>query len=150
MNNESKRVISALKQTWHRVDILYNSYAKSVGLNFTTLMVLELVCDSDENLTQKDICEKLDLPKQLVNTIITSLWKQGYVKLKEATNRRNKNIFVTDEGKEYIASVCEPLEDVELAAWEGFSAEEIIIYADIMERYANAFENVLRESNPTR
>jgi len=144
MNVESKAVIMALKETWHRIDNLYDFYAKSAGVNFPTLLVLDLMGESGGSYTQKEICEKMDLPKQFINSIITSLWKQGYVRLVEAQDRRNKVIHITDEGKEYKASVFKPLEEAEATAWESFTPEEIANYASTTKKYAAAFEAALK------
>ena len=144
MDNDSRKVISALKESWHKMDILYDFYAKSIGLNFTVVVVLELLSDPAEVYTQKGVCEKLGLPKQLINSIIKSLWEQGFVELKEASDRRNKDIIVTARGREYIINVLGPLEEAEFAAWESFSAEEILQFSKTTEKYAKAFEGILK------
>ncbi|MCL2573563.1 MAG: MarR family winged helix-turn-helix transcriptional regulator [Defluviitaleaceae bacterium] len=143
MSNESKKMITTLKETWHKMDSLYDAYAKASGLNFTGLIVYELLYYSDEIHTQKGICEQLSLPKQLVNSIIKSLWEQEHVKLVEAKDRRNKEIIVTSQGRKYISSILEPLEDAEMAAWEGFADDEIANYANIMTKYVSALEDIL-------
>ena len=143
MDNYSKRVISELKETWHKMDGIYGRYAKSLDLNYTSILVFQLLRDFKQTYTQKDVCERLELPKQLVNSIIKSLWEQGYVKLKEAEDRRNKNIIITDRGKEYLLSVLKPLEDAEVSAWENIDADEILIIAKTTEKYALALESIL-------
>jgi DNA-binding MarR family transcriptional regulator len=143
MDNDSQKLISALKEMWYKMDSLYDLYAKSVGLNFPTILVLYLLCDSAETYTQKGLSEKLGLPKQFVNSIMKSFWEQGYVELKEAKDRRNKHIILTDKGKEYASSVLMPLEEAESIAWASFSAEEIKNLAKTTEKYNKAFEIAL-------
>ena len=143
MDKDYQKAVSSMKEIWHKMDSLYNLYAKSMGINFTAVLVLQLLCDSGVVHTQKEICEKLALPKQLVNSIVKSLWEQGHVKLKEAKDRRNKEIIVTDKGERYILSILKPLEDAESAAWESFSAEEILSYVNTTERYVKAFGDAL-------
>ena len=146
MDGDSKKALfSTLKEIWHRMDSQFELYAKSVGLNFTTVITLQFLYEATEVYTQKDICEKLGLPKQLVNSIIKSFWEQGFVKLKEAKDRRNKDIIVTDKGKEYAISVLKPLEDAEATAWENFTDEELTTFVRIMERYVVSFERELKE-----
>lgn len=132
-------------ETWHRIDSLFTLYAKSQGLNFTTMLVLELLCDSDVIYTQKDICEKLEMPKQFINSIITSFWEQGLVELKEAKDRRNKNIFLTKKGKEYAGENLRSLRDAENRAWECFTNEEVIAFVNAMEKYEKSFGRILNE-----
>jgi DNA-binding MarR family transcriptional regulator len=145
MDNDSKKIISAIKETWHKMDSLYGFYAKSAGLNFTAIIILELLSDFSVVYTQKEVCEKLGLPKQLVNIIVKSLWEQGYVKLKEAKDRRNKDIIVTSEGRKYILGIVKPLEKLESIAWKNFTDGEILNYAETTKKYASAFENALKD-----
>jgi len=145
MNNDFQKVTPAtLKEIWHKMDSLYVFYAKSVGLNFTTILVLQLLYDSADVYTQKEVCEKLSLPKQLVNSIIKSFWEQGYVELKEAKDRRNKKIIVTGKGMEYAAKVLKPLKDAESIIWDSLSAEELNTLAKIMEKQLKAYEGALK------
>jgi len=143
LDKESQDLIITIRETWHRLDGLYEQYAKSIGLSFTALMVLDLLDNSAETYTQKVVCDKLDLPKQYVNSIIKSLLEKGYVRLKEAKDRRNKEILITERGKKYIQSALKPLDDAEFAAWDGFSPNTIKHYAQTMTRYTTSFEQVL-------
>lgn len=94
--------ISFLFSSWRIIDELYYEYAKSVGLTSLGLLILDTIYAMPENCTQKELCEKTNLPKQTVNVIIKSLWKQGYIELKEIdTDRRNKSIQLSASGREY-------------------------------------------------
>ncbi|MCL1996507.1 MAG: MarR family winged helix-turn-helix transcriptional regulator [Defluviitaleaceae bacterium] len=146
MDNDTKKALfSALKETWHKMNSQFDLYAKAVGVNFTTIIILQFLYEATEIYTQKDICEKLGLPKQLVNAIIKSFWEQGFVKLKEAKDRRNKDILITDKGKEYAVSVLKPLEDAESAAWDNFTDEELTAFVRVLEKYVVSFERELKE-----
>jgi DNA-binding MarR family transcriptional regulator len=146
MDNDSKKALFAtLKEVWHKMDSNFDYYAKSMGINFPAVLILQLLLDATEAYTQKDICEKLGLPKQLVFSIIKPFWEQGYVELKEAKDRRNKDVFLTDTGKEYALSILQPLEDAEAAAWANFSDEDFITFVRIMEKYAEAFGSALKK-----
>lgn len=75
--------IPFLFSSWRKIDELYGKYAKSVGLTSLGLLILDTIYTMPENYTQKEICEKTNLPKQTVNVIIKTLWKEGYIELKE-------------------------------------------------------------------
>ena len=133
------------KETWHRIDNQFNRYAKSLGANFTAILVLELIYDSKESYTQKDLCEKLVLPKQLINSLITSFLERGYVELREAKDdRRNKEITLTDNGKKYAENILGTIQDAENKAWECFTDEEAIAFSNAMEKYGKSLENILK------
>jgi len=133
-------------ETWYRIDNMFNLYAKKKGLNFTSLIILEFIFDSHATqtvYTQKDICEKLVLPKQLVNSIVTTFWEQGYVELKEAKDRRIKNIFLTEKGKEYAIGIMNALDTAEDKTWDYFDDDEIIAFVGYMEKYEKAFDEII-------
>jgi len=138
-----ERELVSLKKSWHQVDTLYDLYAKSRGLNFTSILVLQLLHEAEEDYTQKRLCEKLGLPKQFVNAIIKSFWEQGYVTLKEAKDRRNKELSLTEKGRDYAACVMKPLEDAEAAMWESFSPNEISLLKNMLTRYTKALEDAI-------
>jgi len=138
-----KNALSSLKETWHKIDNLYDLYAKSVGLNFASILILQLLHDSAKTYTQKDLCEKLGLPKQIVNSIMRSFWERGYVELKEAKDRRNKDIILTDAGVQYAVAVLQPLENAETTAWDSFSAEDVSYLAATMGKFVRAFKGAL-------
>jgi DNA-binding MarR family transcriptional regulator len=130
------------KETWYRIDNLFNRYAKSIGLNFTTILVLEFIYESEEHYTQKDLCEKLMLPKQFMNSMIKSFWAQGFVDLKEAKDRRNKEIILTARGKKYAERILHSIQEAENKVWESFTDEEIAAFVNVMERYEKSFESI--------
>ncbi|MCL2052733.1 MAG: MarR family winged helix-turn-helix transcriptional regulator [Lachnospiraceae bacterium] len=141
MDNDTKKTFFfALKEIWHMMNSQFYFYAKEVGVKFTTVIVLQFLYEATEVYTQKDLCEKLGLPKQLVNAIIKSFWEQDFVILKETKDRRSKNIIVTDKGKEYALSVLKPLNDAEAFAWESFTDEELTAFVQTLEKYAASFE----------
>ncbi len=91
-----------LFNTWKTMERLYNQYAKTLGMTYQSLTILDMIYNSTEICTQKTICGQTHLPKQSVNVTIKNLWKQGYITLHElASDRRNKSIELTSAGKKY-------------------------------------------------
>jgi len=145
INIDSKKALLAtLNEKLFKVDCLLDTYAKSVGLTYSAILILWFLQSSTEVYTQKDICERLGLPKQLVYSVIKPFWEQGFVELREAKDRRNKNVIMTNKGKEYALSVLKPLEDAEITAWSKFSDDEFIAFVKTMQEYVDAFGEVLK------
>lgn len=146
MDNESRKALFvALKEAGLKMDNQFNLYAKSVGLSFPAILILQLLHDSTEVYTQRDICERLGLPKQFVYSIIKPFWAQGFVELKEAKDRRTKEIILTTKGKEYALSILQPMEDAESALLESFSDDELITLVRTMEKYVKSFDSLLKK-----
>lgn len=83
----------------------YETYAKSVGLSYTSLSILSKIYEKGA-CTQKELAESCLLPKQTVNAVITSFFKKGWVRLEELPeDRRTKTVIFTEAGKENAADV---------------------------------------------
>ena len=94
---EQNRRCSEMMQ---KIDRLYENYAKAKGMTYMSMAVLESICSHKENCTQKMICEETHYPKQSVNLIVKSFWKEGYITLEELPeDRRNKRILLTEKGR---------------------------------------------------
>ena len=145
MNDDAKRsAASRVTESWQRIDSLYNHYGKSIGIGFTAMLVLECVNSPEEVFTQKGICEKFGLPKQAVNSIINSFREQGYLELKEARDRRNKELFLTESGKAYAQEILGHFDLMNAEAWKCFTTEETIVFAELVEKYEKSFESVIK------
>lgn len=144
MNGENvKSDVECFGREWQKVMMFYSDYARSVGINYTTLQVLKYIVEID-NCTQKTICEQSFLPKQTVNSIITSLYKDGYVELRElAEDRRAKSIHLTKSGKQYSDTISERLYKAEYQAMEKMTAEERRNLLGSFHKYAELFQSQL-------
>ena len=90
MNEKAKRFCN-MRQG---LEMIYDYYARSVGISYTTLFVLNLI-SQHEVCTQKIICERTMLPKQTVNNVIKKLTEQGYLQLEEIPdNSKSKRISI--------------------------------------------------------
>ena len=104
---------------------LYDEYAKRNGLLMNTLLVLNVLYYAKEGMTQKEICQRTFNSKQTVNLIIKNLLKDNYVELKEDTSdKRNKLVVMTNEGKMYAKVPVTHITWAEDKAMSKFSEEE--------------------------
>lgn len=107
------------------IDRLYEDYAKSVGLTYMSLAVLEIIYENPENCTQKFICEQTYNTKQSVNMIIKSFWEQGFVILTELpTDRRNKLVRLSKKGQDYADKIVGTLSNININAMETLTFEQ--------------------------
>lgn len=126
--------ISLFFNSWRSIDKLYDEYAKSIGLTYLGLNVLNVIYETGTCM-QKTICEKTRLPKQSVNVIIRSLWKQGYIEMKELdTDRRNKEIRLSESGKKYAEQTIGKLLMAEKSAMEQLTHEQRQSMVDLIKQ----------------
>lgn len=141
IEHEIKEYCTVL-QEW---SICYEEYAKSVGLSYTSLLILNMIYDY-KNCTQKQICEKCFIPKQSVNTFITDLYKKNYIELKETPeDRRSKTIKFTSEGKKYADKIITKLKKSEKYAMQNLTPEERNTLIQITKSYVELCKKAMSE-----
>ncbi len=127
-------------------DSIYEYYAKQYGINSTTMYLLYIVHISD-GCTQKDICEKMLLPKQTVNSIVKDYQRKGLLEAVELSgDRRHKHIRLTKQGKEYCDKILPPIIEAEAYAIEQFSEEECRLLFSLLGKYKQAFKEKVMKS----
>lgn len=120
---------------WHVLNTSYEEYAKSVGFTYSSLNIL-CVIRNIEDCTQKAICEETYLPKQTVNNVITSFYKQGYINMVELpSDRRIKTIHFTKEGKRIADKILTVVTKAEETAMQQFTQDEADSFLKLQKRY---------------
>lgn len=120
----------------------YELYARKHNLTAKELFVLDIIWFSPDGCLQTDICERLSATKQTISAIIKKFLKKGYVTLTESeTDRRNKIIRFTDEGREYVRGIIPPAANAEIDAMAQMPGEDI---AELV-RLTTVFSRHMRE-----
>lgn len=124
MQKEIREKISQYCNLLHQWNDSYETYAKSVGLSYTSLSVLEALYEK-KGCTQKELAENCLLPKQTVNAVITSFLKKEWVKLEELPeDRRIKIVHFTEDGKQTAKEFVSRIRESEQEAMEKLSKEQ--------------------------
>lgn len=109
MNQSDIQNTKVMSSAIGSVSGLYQRWAKDAGYNIChvqTLCALYL----ESAVTQKQICDRYQLPKQTVNGVILSLLHQGVIEMETSKqDRRGKTIVLTEKGIEYAKEVLSPL-----------------------------------------
>ena len=114
-----------IMEQFQQMDRAYEAYAKSKGLTYLSLAVLEEIYELGDGCTQKQISEDTHYPKQSINLIVKSFLKDGYLEMKElAENRKNKGITLTPQGQKLCREVIVPLLEQEKKAMQEMGEKE--------------------------
>lgn len=139
-----KNQADLLSERFQSIDNLYDDYAKSVGLTYMSLLILEIIFATPENCTQKLICQQTRLPKQSVNTVIKSFLDQGYIDLKEdPSDRRNKKIRLSEAGRTYAEQIIETMWNAEQLAMEKMTVEQRNMLVELIGLYEKNFKHYI-------
>ena len=138
-----KEQINTFVSEWQAITMAYSDYARSIGINYTSLQVLKYIT-TIEGCTQKDICERSFLPKQTVNSIITGFYKKGFVELRELKeDRRTKSIHLTEAGQKYLDSFFPHIDESEYQAMASLSEKERENLIHCIHSYGEKFREML-------
>ena len=129
-----------LIQQFQNMDNAYEAYAKSRGLSYLSLMVLEEICTLGDGCTQKQIREDTHYPKQSINLVVKSFLEAGLISLRELPeNRKSKGIYLTEAGLSLCRNVIAPLRQQENAVFSELGEDDSRELLRLLERYEKAY-----------
>lgn len=145
MKQNISDVIETYYEYMHAWNAAYAEYARSVGLNESSLSVLSVICAHD-SCTQTMLKEMWSLPKQTVYTAVTFFLKKGWIQMDEMPDdRRNKTIHLTKKGKKEAGSIVKAVRGSEEQAMSDFSRSEQKQLLALTERYISACSQAIQD-----
>ena len=135
-----------LIEQFQNMDNAYEAYAKSKGLTYLSLMVLDEIYALGDGCTQKQISEDTHYPKQSINLVVKSFLEDGIIELRELPeNRKNKGITLTKKGRQLCDDVIVPLLRQEEAAMHEMGEKESAELLRLVELYGNAYCGLIKK-----
>lgn len=131
---------------WDRQLCLFECYARRVGLQGKSLVILLWLYHSPNGCSQGYLAEKTQSTKQVVHATIKSWLAKGYVSLCSNTkDKRQKKVCLTLEGLAFAEPIISRLDAMEQAAMADFSEQELDQLVALSSRYASALEAQMKE-----
>ena len=135
-----------LIEQFQNMDNAYEAYAKSKGLTYLSLMVLDVIYALGDGCTQKQISEDTHYPKQSINLVVKSFLEDGIIELRELPeNRKNKGITLTEKGHQLCDEVIVPLLRQEEAVMLEMSEQESAELLRLVELYGDAYCKLIKK-----
>lgn len=123
---------------------LYHKFARQCGLSDTAFWILYSVKECEEAFTQKELCEEWFYSKQTVNSALKQLQTRGIIKLMPLPgNKKNKQIYLTEEGELLARKTVIPLMEAEHRAFGSLSDKERREFLDLTRKYILELETEL-------
>lgn len=127
-------------ETWGRTNALYTAWCAASGQNQYRLFVLYALY-AHEPATQKEIADNTGLSKQTVSTVMRALKTEGLVILRAGeTDHREKNVYLTQRGKDYAAEILTPLHELERRVFDIMGADRVKQMIDAIALFNLVFE----------
>ena len=136
-----------LWEVWGRTNALYTEWCAEQGQNQYRLFVLYAL-DAHEPITQKEIADHTGLSKQTVSTVMRGLKAEGLVSLCAGeTDRREKTVRLTSEGKQYASKELAPLIRLEQRVFDVVGAERMKQMTDAITLFNLVFEKEMEKQS---
>ena len=128
---------------------LYHKFARQCGLSDTAFWILYSVKECEEAFTQKELCEEWFYSKQTVNSALKQLQTQGIIKLIPLPgNKKNKQIYLTEEGELLVAKTVVPLMKAEQQALGSLNGKERKKFLSLTKKYMVELQIKINEIIP--
>lgn len=114
MNEIIKEIIDFVSKTFPKIHAsLYleslKEYAANINVNRTQLRALVFINNNGE-ITMTDLCEKLNIEKGSLTTMVDDLTKKGYLtRTRDSRDRRKYILNLTTSGEEIAKNFLEAL-----------------------------------------
>ena len=105
------------------LDELYHETALKMGISDSAFCIFYILYNLGDGCLQKDICHEAFANKQTVNSSIRKLVQEGYIYLKQGRGR-DKHIFLTESGKQFVENHIVPVVQKENEAFSALKEEE--------------------------
>ena len=123
-----------LNKNYNELNGLYHDISMKLGLSDSESMVMYMLYDIQEPLTQSDIVKATGLSKQTLNSAIRKLEKEGIIIL-EKLNEKSKK----------IEQKMKPLVDMEDRVLASWTEEDRRKYLELIEKFKVQFEKEVKE-----
>ena len=130
---EKQRLIRRLTQAFNRIDGAYYYCARRLGVEENTLALLYALDDGRPH-SQKQICEEWLISRTTLNTIVKECIEKGYLTLQANAHSKEKQILLTESGRQYASKLLGFL----------YRAEEAAI-KETLDRHGDAFITALED-----
>lgn len=146
MKKETSRLIREYNREWQESNSIYEKWAKSKGLTFTAFLVVLSLTEEGAVCTQNSIATNWQIPKQSVNSVLSSFVKDGLVTLSECeADRRSKNIELTEKGRAVLLPITNEITDIENRAAEEMGADRLSLLLEYTRLLNSYIEKEIRK-----
>lgn len=97
-----------------------------------------------DGCVQKDIATACEIESSTVTSLLLRMEEAGLLERRTLNgNRRSLYVFLTEKGRESLEKVSNVFDELERAAFDGFSKEEQI---DFLEKFLKIYTNLMKEN----
>ncbi len=134
----AKEVLVTFNATINGYEEIYRGIAKFFGLSDCAFWILYFIRQSEEKVTQKDICSFIYQPKQTVHSALKKMVKDGLIEIGDYNGKRHKHVILTKKGEEFSRKTVDLVLAEEIAAFEDMEASERELAMKLLAKYSDS------------
>ena len=149
MDDKVRAMIDVINHKIKELNSLYHMAANNSDISDGEVDIWSALLNTEEELSQQDLCERLFLSKQTINSLVSGMVKKGFVFLEHSPGSRNRKIIhLTEDGKKYGNEKVRWIFEAEQRAIEDTDPVEVRAYISMLEKYMQRFRKEIEESTP--
>lgn len=123
MSDRTNELMREFNKVDKEMNDVYHDVAWKMGISDSAFSIFYILYDLGDGCLQKDICREAFANKQTINSSIRKLEQDGYIYLKQGRGR-DKHIFLTEAGKQFVETYIVPVVEKEIEAFAILKIEE--------------------------
>ena len=117
------------------INVIDQELRRKFSITFGQWKVLIIIANSDQNITQKDIADKLALEGPTLIPILDKLEKDGFVIRKnDPKDRRINRIYLTERADGFLNGTIECVTQIKKVCLNDLSENDILITKNTLEK----------------
>jgi DNA-binding MarR family transcriptional regulator len=124
------------------IDSLYHKAAGKMGLSDSEMLILYLLVDYEENISQSDIIAISGMSKQTVNSAVTNMEKKNWLK-RAVKSGRKRSLELTETGRAIVDKLIIPFQKMEESIFDSWSMEDRSLFVELNIRYRDALKDIV-------
>ena len=144
MAEKTNELLREFNRIDKELDDLYHEVALKMGISDSAFSIFYILHELGDGCLQKDICYEIFANKQTVHSSIRKLEQGGYLYLKQGRGR-DKHIFLTEAGKQFVQTHIVPVVQKENDAFMNLAPEEQNELLRLVQKYIKSLKEKLNE-----
>ncbi len=139
MKNCISNVMKRYNHLVGEIDAVYHEISLNMGLSDSAMIILYTICDNGDSCLLQEISRRSGVSKQTINSAIRKMEKEGIVYLK-AVGARNKNVCLTDKGKQLAEHTAVRLIQIENDIFASWDKNDVEKYLELTEKFLDSIK----------
>lgn len=144
MEYSEKDMVMKFNSVYRELNDLYHDIALKLGISDSAFTIFYAIFRIGDGCLQRDICKLSYTNKQTINSTIQRLKEDGYLYLKQGKGR-DKHIYLTDCGREFMREKVGPMVTAEDEAFLMLTIKEQKQFYSVFSKYVASFREKVEE-----